>query len=502
MDGETATTTRLEHLVNQVRWVTRISIALSSVAEVDDVYSVLISGLISPMGMGYTRALVFESKPDSEELRGKLATGLSSREELEELLDELHSETEFIEKRRSELLARAEEDESAADELRTLELGTQWVTLSQRLGSDTELTTLLQGLCYSVDQPAAENGCTPLFAKAHHIRSPKAFRPGEDRIEIPSELGDLLGEEIAVVPLWTKKGLRAVIILDRHLTGEPITHDDIESLDWFATQGALALQNIELIGDLEKAYDELKTVEQLKSNFLSIISHELRTPLTAISGFVELILNRKVGDVSDTHHSLLTRVAKNTGHLSNMVNDLIEIAEIKAEGMSDVSLIPVDPLETLFATLPKLEYRRRDNHVAIDPVFTGTVPSILCDVRALERIYFHLLDNAVKFSPPEETVTVEFKECDAHRLAISIIDHGEGIPADKLQRIFEEFYQIDNSLTRSHEGLGLGLAVTRILVQATRGEITVESNIPNGSRFTVVYPIAGNAARITPIMFD
>ncbi|MDK2971726.1 MAG: hypothetical protein PWP23_1481 [Candidatus Sumerlaeota bacterium] len=487
---DSVTTPRIEHLVKQVRLVTRISVELSSVVDTEDVYSVLISGLISPLGLGYSRAILFEVSSGGDELVGKFSIGFRSIEEREELREELGAENAFLEKRRADLMALAERDDKAADELRTLELGSQWVTVFQRLGTDSPESSTVERLRYLFEEEDTPSPLFPLFVRARTIQGPRIFDLQKEAIRVPAELADILPHQFALVPIRTKRGLRALIFLDKHLTREPLTPDDAESLDWFATQGALALQNSELIRDLEKTYEELKAVDQLKSNFLSVISHELRTPLTAISGFVELILNGKVGDVTETHRSLLTRVAKNTGHLSNMVTDLIEIAEIKAEGISDVHLIAVDPLETLFSTLPKLEFRRRDKRIEIEPHFEGTVPNILCDVQALERIYFHLLDNAVKFSPTHDHVVVEFERQSDHTLAISITDHGEGIPPDKMQQIFEEFYQVDNSLTRSHEGLGLGLAVTRILVQATRGEIRVSSGMGQGSRFTLIYPVA------------
>lgn len=489
MAAEYSTTENFRHLVNQLRWVTRISVALSSAVHADDIYSVLLSGMVSPSGLGFTHAMVFEADSQGREMTGRLAVRIQTTREYEALQRELEDEGRFLEQKRQELASRASDDESACDELRMLQLGSQWVTLSQRLGADSPETDEIRRLRYTMQEP--EPGQPPtLFQAARQFAGPRVVDKSTGNGSIPKELQPLLHEQFAVVPLRTVRGLRALILIDRGLTGEPLTNDDVESLDWFATQGALALQNADLISDLERTYEELKTVDQLKSNFLSIISHELRTPLTAITGFIELLINGKAGEVSDAQKNLLIRVAKNTSHLSNMVNDLIEIAEIKAEGLSDVRLVPVDPLSTLFATLPRLEFRRRGTRVEIEPVFEGVVPNILCDPRALERIYFHLLDNAVKFSPPDETVTVEYERTGDDRLRIAICDRGSGIAKDKLQRIFDEFYQIDNSLTRSHEGLGLGLAVTRVLVQSTRGEIHVESTEGVGSRFVLVYPVA------------
>jgi signal transduction histidine kinase len=117
------------------------------------------------------------------------------------------------------------------------------------------------------------------------------------------------------------------------------------------------------------------------------------------------------------------------------------------------------------------------------------VPRVLTDERSFGRVLFHLLDNAFKFSPPESTVRVRFRR-EENDLAIAIEDRGVGIPEDKRARIFEAFYQVDNSLTRAHEGLGIGLALTKMLLTALAGSITVQSEEGLGSTFTVYLPIA------------
>ncbi len=485
---------KLGRLLRQVRWVTRISVALSSAATEDDIFSVLVSGLLSPMGLSYTRTMLFVLDHTNRVARGRFSCGYDSPEQMAALKEDLERDANFLEARRQQLYQMALENNSdAIRELQVLNMGSQWVSVFQQLSDDNENSRRIANLNFPlcpVDSPGAD--CA-FFETMERLQNPLLLTAERrEQLLIPQPLEELLAPVCAVVPLRVKKHVKALLILDRSLLNEPIDDDDMEALDWYATQGSLALQNNELIHDLERAYEELKAVDTLKSNFLSILSHELRTPLTAITGFVELILHDKVGPINESQRMLLTRVSKNTGHLNNMVNDLIEIAEIESEGMTDINLGPIDPLITLSSTLPKLEYRRRDYTVDVHPIFVNnlSVPLIICDERALERIFFHLLDNAVKFSPPNTPVRVEFELFDDTHLAITVCDKGKGIPADKVQRIFDEFYQVDNTLTRSHEGLGLGLTVTKFLVQATKGEIRVNSIEEEGSRFTLIYPVA------------
>lgn len=484
-------------LINQLRIVSRITTAFSSALGVDDVYSILLSGLLSPLGLGFSHAMLFELEPHSDVFAGRFSIGYESPEQQTELAAELQSEAAFLEQRQADLRQRAETDESAIDELRLLEQGSHWVMVFQRLGTDSPASREIGRMRFRpIDNghsPAAGHDCRTLFDCALHATCARLFGgAGGEPARVPAALAPMIVEPFALLPLRTSKGLRSVLLLDRRHAPHAIAADELEALDWFATQGALALQNAELIRDLEQAYQELKTVDQLKSNFLSTVSHELRTPLTAMTGFIDLLLACKAGPITESQRNLLGRVSKNTGHLNNMVNDLIEIAEIEAEGMRDLQLAPVDPLLTLFATLPRLEFRRRDHKVQIEPMFEGVVPMVLTDDRALERIYFHLLDNAVKFQTIDEPIEVRFRT-DGDRLHIDICDRGVGIPPDKLARIFDQFYQVDNSLTRGQEGLGIGLAVTKMLVQATHGQIGVQSSVGKGSMFTITYPIAHNA---------
>jgi signal transduction histidine kinase len=190
-------------------------------------------------------------------------------------------------------------------------------------------------------------------------------------------------------------------------------------------------------------------------------------------------------------------VAQHSTHLQNMVNDLLEIAEVEAGGMINVAVHPVDPLAAVLKIAPRVEARRGNSQVKIEPVLRGDrVPLIVSDEVVLERILLHLLDNALKFSRPPGNVRVEFEEQE-DSLDIAIVDNGIGIPEENLQRIFDQFYQIDFRLERVYGGMGIGLSVVKMLLNATGGKINVESRSGEGSRFTVNYPLAARQPGVT-----
>jgi signal transduction histidine kinase len=483
---------QITRLKSQVRWILQISSALAAKSTLDDIIAMLMAGLVSPNGLGYSRVLFFDHDRDSQNLKGRYALYHESLESMADLRKELEEEDAFIERRRDALMETPVADAEVADEeLNSLRKGAQWVTLVQRLNLENPATELISRLSFATASPNRHAAREGLFTDIHTWRGPRALSRARLGSRLPPALAAILPEHFAVAPLNTSRGLRAVAIVDRHLEGnQPIDCEDLTQLEWFTSQAALTLENHEVTADLSHAYQELKQLDQTKSNFLSIISHELRTPLTSMSGFVDLILDQRVGEINENQRMLLTRVAKNTGHLIHLVNDLIEVAEIEAEGTVAVRMGPVEPLSVLMDTLPKLEQRRREKHVAIIPQLECQMPVITADERALGRIFFHLLDNAIKFSNEEAQVIVRFRIEDGE-LRISFEDRGVGIAPENLRLIFTQFYQVDNTLTRGHEGLGLGLSVTKMLVHATRGRILVESEVGRGSTFTVCYPIHG-----------
>lgn len=478
---------RIQRLIGQLRWVTRISTALSRSVRVNDLYTIILSAVLAPDGLNYSRAFFFTADRASGMLQGKIAAGPRTRREARAIQRELLAENEYLRKLAIEAQA-ADPESHPVETFGILEDSAHWISLLRgEVGEDDE-SRQLATLRFTQQPPS--DAAFNLLHWAASLNRPRPIESGPKALAIPAPLDTLLAAPAAAVPLRTPKGLHGVIFVDRRFSNrKTITDNDLQELDWFALQAALAIENAELIEDLEEAFQQLKEVDTLKSNFLSILSHELRTPMTGIMGFVDLLLDERVGELTPNQRSLLIRVSKNSNHLLQIFNDLLEVSEVQVDGLRDTQLRPVDPLAVFFNTLPRLELRRRDTEVDIEPVTEETIPRIVCDARSLERIMFHLLDNAVKFSNPGSRVQVEFRTR-GEWLDIAVRDHGPGIPQDRLQRIFDSFYQVDHRLARSYEGLGLGLTVIRMLVQTTNGRVHVESTPGVGSTFTISFPIA------------
>ena len=216
------------------------------------------------------------------------------------------------------------------------------------------------------------------------------------------------------------------------------------------------------------------------------MSHELRTPLNAIGGYAELIEIGIHGPVTHEQREALRRIQKSQRHLLGLVNGVLNYARVES-GNIDYQLSNV-PLDELLATCEALiSPQARDRRLALR--FSGCSPGLTAraDPQKLQQVVLNLLSNAVKFTEPGGMVTLS---CEAEDgvVFIRVRDTGHGILTEQLARIFEPFVQVDARLTRTQEGVGLGLAISRDLARGMGGDLTVESEIGVGSRFALTLP--------------
>ncbi|MBN1477333.1 HAMP domain-containing histidine kinase, partial [Candidatus Sumerlaeota bacterium] len=247
----------------------------------------------------------------------------------------------------------------------------------------------------------------------------------------------------------------------------------------------------ELFADLQHAYNEIQEVDTLKSNFLSTISHELRTPLTSILGFVQLILEgRADGPINETQRRLLMRVVDKSRDLHSMVNDILEIAEIQAEGLVRLDPEPVAVEEIVGQVIDRVAQRRRTAEVEIEHRLPAQpLPLVMGDFQAVERVFYHIIDNALKFIPVRGKVAVSYRSLPGH-VEVSVQDTGIGMAPEHLGKIFDHFYQIENDLSRAYNGVGLGLTITKKLLTLLDAPIHVESELGKGTTMTVSFKVA------------
>jgi nitrogen-specific signal transduction histidine kinase/GGDEF domain-containing protein len=250
------------------------------------------------------------------------------------------------------------------------------------------------------------------------------------------------------------------------------------------------------IVDLEKVNEELRKIDAMKSEFVSVASHELRTPLASIKNAVQLILNGKTGEINETQAKFLSMAERNINRLTNILNNLLDLSRIES-GKVPMKFEELDlraPVEFILASF-KAQAEEKSIHVRMD--FPQEIPSVYADREKLEQILTNLIGNAIKFTPEGGEISIFAKPYpeDGNMLALSVSDTGVGIAKDQLDKIFDKFHQVEGSLHRSMSGTGLGLAITKGLVEAHQGKIWAESEVGQGSTFTFTLPISEGERR-------
>mgnify|MGYP000846772059 CR=1 FL=1 len=239
---------------------------------------------------------------------------------------------------------------------------------------------------------------------------------------------------------------------------------------------------------LAEANDRLKELDRLKSKFVSMVSHELRTPLNAIQGFAEMLEAGVYGRLSAQQEGAMDRITFNTDRLLRIVSDLLDQARIEAGELAiRVKAFSISELiDDLSATMGILV---ESKGLKLITEIDYRIPEIMQgDPHRLYQILVNLTNNALKFTE-KGAITVKVYPPDADHWALEISDTGVGIPQEAQSFIFQPFQQVDSSATREHQGVGLGLAIVRQLVELMNGEIIVESEVGKGSTFTIILPL-------------
>ena len=340
------------------------------------------------------------------------------------------------------------------------------------------------------------------------------------------------------VPLLARGKVLGALSLVQAESGRAYDEADLAVAEDLARRAAVAIDNARLFGEteearsqleqqtgeleeaqaeMEMAHDELqRAYEDLaertreaerarqsadeanaaKSAFLATMSHELRTPLNAIAGYTQLLEMGIHGEVSGPQQAALEKIRRNQTHLLGLINDVLNFAKIEA-GQVQYALQDVELDATLAAVEALIEPQVRARGLAYRYRHGDPAVAVRADRERMEQVVLNLLTNAVKFTQPGGRVDLWW-EAEGRWARIHVRDTGRGIPADKLEAIFEPFVQVDPALTRATEGPGLGLAISRDLARAMRGDLTARSTEGEGSTFTLALPLAHPVAAPAP----
>lgn len=282
--------------------------------------------------------------------------------------------------------------------------------------------------------------------------------------------------------------------------------DDTKCFTTLVKQVSLPLESAILYEEIKDTNLKLEKLERLKSEFISIVSHELRTPLTSINSAIDIILKGTTGEVNDAMEKFLNLAKRNVERLSAIIYDLLDLSKIEAGKMefkfekTNINL----PVELVKNTLENLA---KEQNITINLDLDNSLDLVYIDNQRMEQVLTNLVSNAIKFTKENGTIEIKSKKINADEIKnnpffekapenlsreyiqISVKDNGIGIAKENWNKVFEQFKQIENPLSRKVGGSGLGLPIAKRLMEAHKGFIWVNSELNQGSTFYIAIPI-------------
>jgi signal transduction histidine kinase/ActR/RegA family two-component response regulator len=240
---------------------------------------------------------------------------------------------------------------------------------------------------------------------------------------------------------------------------------------------------------LAQINEELRRLDELKSEFLAMVSHELRTPLTAIVGYSRLLLRQVHGPLTPKQIEQQEAIFRSAQRLTDLINELLDVSRLES-GRVELVPRPTNARAVVDQGIAVVAVAAQAKRIQIENAIPPGSPAVQADAERLQQILVNLLSNAVKFTPDGGRVTVSAGR-HKDQVWIAVLDTGVGIPREELARIWDPFYQVESTLRRRHGGSGLGLTIVRRLVELHGGLVRAESDGENrGARFTFTLPVA------------
>ncbi len=294
-------------------------------------------------------------------------------------------------------------------------------------------------------------------------------------------------QAIGVFPLQINGEVTGILLV-RFNRAQPLDGADRAFLGALSRIAAEACERARLYEAERTARQAAEAANRAKAAFLASMSHELRTPLQAALGFAQLVRSGVYGAINEQQAEVLGRVERSQTHLARLIDDILDFARLEA-GRVRIESVPVPLTEVISELAPLVEPQAAKKKIELTLLPPDDRLVVMADRHRLQQVLVNIVGNAIKFTPENGMIRVGALQ-DGTSASIFVRDTGKGIPPDRLQSIFEPFVQVEDSLTRTSAGAGLGLAISRDLTRAMGGDLTVESELGVGSTFCVVLPLA------------
>lgn len=340
-------------------------------------------------------------------------------------------------------------------------------------GADGPLWPLDQGIVSRVMRTKQPDLATDVSIDPSYIPS---LRGSLSQLTVPMLSG---GEINALLVLETDKEPRLNIL-------------DLAFAQRLAEHASIAITNAQF-------YAELTRANESKSEFVSFVAHELKTPMTSMKGFTDLLLSGVGGGLSEQQVNFLSTIRSNIDRMNTLISDLNDVTKIQTKGLR-MEFSPLDFRNVVTETLRPLSKQIEDKGQTVNLHFPNEMPYIMADQNRLIQVMTNLVSNAYKYTPPNGDIhiraEVQQRTLDAKgrdlgpSLHVSVKDNGIGMSEDDLSKLFTPYFRSENPLTREQPGTGLGLTITRGIIQGHGGQIWVESQINQGTTFHFTVPLA------------
>ncbi|HEY66374.1 MAG TPA: PAS domain-containing protein [Caldilineae bacterium] len=326
-----------------------------------------------------------------------------------------------------------------------------------------------------------------LYHRAQHFGSVLVIPDVQTVPQLPySEFLAALNIRTDVSAIIQRKG-RLIGALNVATIGQVrhFTEEELSLLDGLANQAALAISNARLYISLQSANEELQTALQAKEEMIQNVSHELRTPLTMIRGYTEMWQRDLLGTLPAEQVDIVEILHSNAERLQFMVDRLLRMQTLDPKSFQKSEF---DPAIWLRDVAKSWHEKAKERGIQLYLELPASLPTIRGDLVLLNEVIDNLLDNAFKFSPSGGEICIRAWQ-EGTELIIAVSDQGVGIPSDKLERIFERFYQVNGGLNREFGGMGIGLALCKKILEGHNGRIWAASEGEgNGSTFHIALP--------------